>query len=253
MLQLMSIHVTECVVDDIPLDVYVEGPTESKRLVIWLPGFSGHKGNCERELTLAAEMGFVGVAFEPYQHGKRQYTETNDQLRARIAGNIRRYFWPILAQTAEETPLVIDWAIETLGVSPDVCMGGVSMGGDTSVAAAGIDHRIVAVAALIATPDWMRPGSHEPPGVPDSFALNAYARVNPLTNLDRYRHCPAITFECGADDTQVPPDGADRFAEALRGAYSSCPDRLRVVKHAGVGHRATEEMAANALAWFRRW
>jgi hypothetical protein len=54
-----------------------------------------------------------------------------------------------------------------LGVAPQVGIGGISMG-DVSIAAAGVDERITAVAACIATPDCIRPGSCEPPGQPDS-------------------------------------------------------------------------------------
>ena len=52
------------------------------------------------------------------------------------------------------------------------------MGGDISVALAGIDHRIIRVAAIVATPDWTRPGMRDvrgsgeilPQGEPDAYA-----------------------------------------------------------------------------------
>ena len=73
-------------------------------------------------------------------------------------GNFRRYMWPIIGQTALDATRIIDWASDRLGVAPDIAMGGISLGGDISLAAAGLDTRITRVAAIIATPDWLRPG-----------------------------------------------------------------------------------------------
>ncbi|MCX6044583.1 MAG: alpha/beta fold hydrolase [Chloroflexi bacterium] len=223
--------------------------TTARQLVIWLPGFSGHKEALQDNLQELAQAGFVGLSFDPLQHGERRI-ETNDQLRQRVRGNIRRYFWPILAQTAEETPVIIDWAIQTLGVAPQVGIGGISMGGDISIAAAGVDPRIVAVAACVATPDWLRPGSFEPPGAPDEFAQACYDRRNPLTHLELYTHCPAITFQCGAEDQQVPPDGAQRFVAALQTTYAQRPDALTIELQPATAHKFTPEMWQNSLRWF---
>ena len=185
---------------DIPVAWIEPERAERRTLVIWLPGFSGTKEKMEPYLADLAAAGFVALGYDSYQHGERMI-ETLDELRARIKGNIRRHFWPILARTAEDVTQVIDWAVDQLGVGERVGMGGISAGGDASVAAA----------AGIATPDWLRPGSFEPPGEPDKAARDDYRRRNPLTNLDAYRHTPAISFQNGAIDRQVPPDGSVRF------------------------------------------
>jgi len=236
----------------IPLLWVEPAASTTRRLVIWLTGFSGQKEALQENLQDLARAGFVGLSFDPLQHGERRI-ETNDQLRERVRGNIRRYFWPILAQTAEETPTVIDWAIQELGVASRVGMGGISMGGDISIAAAGLEPRIVAVAASVATPDWLRPGSFEPPGAPDEAAQADYDRCNPLTHLERYAHCPAITFQCGAEDRQVPPDGAQRFAAALQTIYAPQPDRLQITLQPATAHKFTPEMWQNSLDWFTRY
>jgi dienelactone hydrolase len=220
-------------------------------LAIWLLGFSGTKESVEPQLRDLANAGFVALSYDPWQHGERRM-ETQEELCQRIHSNIRRHFWPILARTAEESSQIIDWAIATLGVAPKVCMGGVSMGGDISVAASGVDQRIKAVAACVATPDWLRPGSFEPPGEPDEHARICYERRNPLTHLELYQHRPAISFQCGAIDAQVPPDGAQRFVVALQSTYQACPERLEVTLHDGVTHAFTEPMWDNCLNWFQR-
>ncbi len=227
-----------------------ESRTDFHRLVIWLPGFSGHKEAMIPYLQELAQASFVAVSFDPFEHGARR-VESQEALRSRVVGNIRRWFWPILHQTATEVSQVIDWSVERLHVKPGCGVGGISMGGDISIAAAGKDRRIVAVAAGIATPDWLRPGSHEPPGEPDNPAWQAYRASNPLTHITRYGHAPAMAFDCGADDTQVPPDGAQRFAHQLEGVYRDVPQKLRVTLHAGVAHRYAPEMWANAKEWFQ--
>lgn len=239
------------VVRQIPV-IWVEPASAWRRqLVIWLPGFGGTKESTLSELQDLADRGFVALSFDPFEHGERG-TAPVDNLRARVRGNIRRHFWPILGQTAEDASRVIDWTVPILGVEPEVGMGGISMGGDIAVAAAGMDHRIVCAAACIATPDWLRPGSFEPPGEPDAAAQAWYDRCNPLTHLDAYRHRPAISFQCGADDRQVPPDGAARFATALAATYAHDPDRLAVVRHEGVAHSFSEGMWQNGAGWFAR-
>lgn len=244
--------INRAVVDHIPL-LWCEpiGAKQQRDLVIWLPGFSGTKESVAAHLEAFAAEGMCAISFDPYQHGERK-VEPQEVLVRRVVGNIRNYFWPILTLTAEEVPRIIDWAVAELGILGRVMIGGISMGGDIAAAAAGLDHRIHAVAACIATPDWMRPGSHEPPGEPDSYARHCFERRNPYTRPDDYRHGPAITFQCGDLDTQVPPDGAERFASLLRDVYCHRPDHFEVVRHAGVSHQFTPEMFDRCVAWFRR-
>lgn len=223
-----------------------------RKLVIWLPGFGGTKDGMEPYLRDLSDRGFVALSFDPYQHGERRI-DTQEGLATRVLSNIRKHFWPILAYTADDVPTVIDWAIEELGAATEVGMGGISMGGDISVVAAAMDMRIVAVSACVATPDWLRPGSHEPPGEPDAPAQACYDSLNPLTHLQRYRHCPAIAFQSGEKDTQVPPDGGQRFVAALAETYSSCPERLEVCLYPDIPHAFTDAMWQASLAWFARF
>jgi dienelactone hydrolase len=158
---------------------------------------------------------------------------------------------------------VIDWAVATLDVSPDVYMVGTSMGGDIAVAAAGIDHRIRRVATVVSTPDWLRPGMQEyrnpgalaAQGEPDAYARFFYDRLNPLTHLDAYAHAPSVSFVCGDQDTQVPPDGALRFQRALRERHPAAADNVLVKLVSGKGHGdfvAPDLWWGESLAWLTR-
>lgn len=199
--------------------------------------------------------GFVAVSFDPWLHGERGTGEPVEEIFERGMANFPHVVWPMIGQSALDTLRVIDWAIAELGIEPPCAIGGVSLGGDIAVAAAGLDPRIACVGTMLATPDWRRPGMHVdgqlvPPGQPDAYAQFFYDHINPLTNLGGYAHGPAMTFECGAVDDHVPPDGALRFRKALRESCPSFSDRLRVNLHPGAGHKTTPAMWQNCLAWF---
>jgi dienelactone hydrolase len=242
-----------CWVDHIPtLWIDPPQPASHRKLAIWLPWFTGNKEAMLPYLADLAGQGFIALSYDPWEHGERG-AESAEALSSRVFGNIRRYMWPILAHSVEDILRVADWAIASLGVEPRIYLGGISMGGDIAVAAAAIEERVVCVSALNATPDWMRPGMDTAPGTPDTYSEYLFQRLNPMFHLDAYSQCPAIAFECGADDHHVPPDGALRFQAALQTTYAACPDRLRVTLHPGVEHHSTDEMWQNSLAWFAKY
>lgn len=249
-------------IEQIPV-IWVEPEQEQPaRLAIWLPGLTGSKDQMVPFLQDLARSGFLALSFDPWQHGERG-KETSQQIGTRVMGNFRYFMWPILGQTTLDTLRIIDWAFARFSemLISSVVMGGTSMGGDISVAAAALDARIRRVSAIIATPDWLRPGMQEifqpgmvlPPGKPDAYANFFYDSLNPLTNLTSYiHHRPAITFECGANDHHVPADGALRFQEALRTQDAAYGEQIRVNLHEGASHEVTEAMWKNSLSWFLR-
>jgi uncharacterized protein len=239
-----------------------EGPTQesTRKLVIWLPGFTSRKEDVQDYLRDLAAAGYVALSFDPVDHGERSRTSAEEILdpesgsfRNPATGHLYRHFWTILAETAAEVPTVIDWARTELGITETVGAGGISMGGNIAVVAAALDQRITVVAAGIAEADWLRPGSSIPLSAPNAYVQSCYDRCNPLTNLERYQHRPAITFQCGAEDQLIPPGGAQRFVAALTAIYADSPERLEVTLEEGVAHEFTENMWQNSLSWFRRF
>ncbi len=243
-------------VDHIPL-IWITPKARQRptRLAIWLPFGTGTKEDTLPYLEQLASAGFLAVSFDPWRHGERGTGETPEQMFTIAMGDFPNTIWPIIGQSALDVLKIIDWATAKYALTPPFCIGGISLGGDIAVAAAGLDPRIGVVSSINATPDWLRPGMHAQGRLVQSGAAGAYAQffyehINPLTNLSAYAHCPAITFECGAEDDHVPPDGALRFRTALGQTYREQPDRLRVNLHPGVGHQATPAMWQNSLAWF---
>ena len=207
-------------IDRIPL--IVREPTSAARgLFLHLAAFGQRKEETQPVLGKLAQLGYVAISLDAFQHGSRG-NEDREQITRRVFANFRRYMWPILGQTTLDVCRVINWATAHYKQS-DVKLSGLSMGGDIAVAAVGLDRRISAVTAVVSTPDWKRPGMREisdptkliPQGEPDIYAQFFYENLNPMTHLEAYLHGPRIHFVCGGDDRHVPPDGALRFKDEL--------------------------------------
>jgi dienelactone hydrolase len=246
-------------VNGVPI-LWEEPAGATKGVVLWLPGFTENKESTSDYLRQLAASGFLALSLDPVDHGERSRRADGQELapesgsfRSPTTGHLYRHYWSIEAETAQEIPAVLDWAMAKYGPLPAVGVGGKSMGGDISVVAAGIDRRIVVVAACIATPDWLKPGSMYELSAPNAEIKAQYERYNPLTNLDRYQHHPALSFHCRASDPMVPPDGAVRFVQALNPLYRDCPERLQVVLYGGTEHELTDQMWRNAKSWFERF
>ncbi|MFC1997773.1 alpha/beta hydrolase [Chloroflexota bacterium] len=250
-------------VDQIPV-LWFEPLTErpERQLIILLPGLSSTKESMTPYLEELAAEGFVALSFDPWQHGERG-TETQAELGARVFGNFRRHMWPILGQSTLDSLRVIDWAVEEFQVKPPIFMGGISMGGDIAVAAAGIDHRIQRILAVVATPDWLRPGMQDifnpgtllPQGEPDAYAQFFFDLLNPMNHLANFVNGPKINFVCGEQDTHVPPDGAIQFQAALREVYPDSDNLIEVNIFPGLGHMDfsnRELWWPESLEWLKR-
>lgn len=247
-------------VDHIPVRwIRPERLRDGINAVLWLNHLGGGMDALDSQLKEIAGAGYLAASFDTWQHGRRA-SETEDQIVERVFGNFRRHMWPILGQSALDSRRVIDWLQSQFEISDSIHMGGISMGGDIAVAAAGIEPRIRSVAAIVATPDWLRPGMRdlfEPtktldPGIADAYATFFYDALNPAIHLERYGRKLAISFESAANDTHVPPQGALRFQEALR--WRGAGAEVRVQLHPNRTHRQLRDPVfwRESLAWFDR-
>lgn len=248
-------------VDAIPV-LHVAPAAESDRhqLALFLPYLGGTKESVAPQLTLLAERGFTAISFDPWRLGERG--DGDDRaVMDQVFSHFRRDMWPILGQSTLDAIHVLDWATERFDVHADnIVAGGLSMGGDICVALAGADRRVTRVAAVVATPDWTRPGMTrvgEPDNIMEqgeatSYGTWLYHQLDPLTHPHHYVHGPAIAFELGADDTHVPPASAFAFRDILRTAAPLAAERMRVTKHHGLDHVGAVRDAAvmtAALDW----
>ena len=252
-----KIHTSK--VEGIPL-LWIEPENMNKNtpMVIWLDGFTGSKERTIPKLKALAKKGYLAISFDVYEHGERSIE--GDDLTERVFANFRSGMWLIIGRSSDDAIKVLNWAEKTFDISDKICMGGFSMGGDISVVVAGMDKRVKCVAAVVSTPDWLRPGmkgsssahNNIPQGKANKKAQGYYDRLNPLTHVSKYENEPAITFELGADDFHIPASGALSFQKKLKQLYKD-PSRIRVVEHLGVRHKFTNKMWMNCLNWFDKY
>lgn len=122
-------------VADIPvLFARPETTKSGGRLALWMHFLGASKEAMVPFLLRLAEAGVTAVSLDAWQHGQRT-DEALDQLMTRAFGQFRRNVWPILGHTTLDAMRVLDWAVDRFQPA-ELVAGGVSMGGDVSVALA---------------------------------------------------------------------------------------------------------------------
>lgn len=231
-------------VDEIPIAFCKPSPKLANgTIALWIPYLGGDKSTGLTELQALAEAGYFAISFDPIQHGERHSPQEPD-IRSLVFQNFRAVMWNILGTTVLDAFRVLDWAVSKYKLNNDIVVGGISMGGDIAVSLAGIDKRVRKVAAIAASPDWMRPGMTDVmdstkvivQGNPTPFGTWLYSQLDPLTNLGNYGHAPQILFELGEADTHISPLHALGFKEKLSEKYQDSAAAIEIHINSGADH-----------------
>jgi uncharacterized protein len=247
-------------VEGIPVS-WAAPSTGARGTALWLTHLGGSAEQAAPMLTRLAQRGLLAVGFDPPGHGRRGDGSSPERLGGEVLASFRQRMWPLLGHTVLECLRVLDWAGHRFGVPGPLVAGGVSMGGDAAVALAGIDRRISRVSAIVATPDWTRPGMRtlgEHPEVIDQGQADSYARwfyeaLDPMTHLQSYERADlAVRFLCAGADQHVPPDGALQFRAALIERDPRAAGRIDVKLYNGLSHldgALSDQLSTAALDW----
>jgi uncharacterized protein len=251
------------VVDGIPVRWVAPRRQTTGGAALWLTYLGGSAEASRPMLARLARRGLVACSLDPPGHGARGDGRAPAELAAEVAASFRRRMWPLLGQTVLDSQRVLDWIENRFGVPPPHVAAGVSMGGDAAVALAAVDPRIERVCALIATPDWTRPGMRTADGTSqildqgeaDERAQRFFDAFNPMSHLDAYEREVFISFQCGGTDQQVPHEAALRFRDALLRRDPAAAGRVRVDVYDGLSHAAAGDdrrLFRAALDWLTR-
>jgi hypothetical protein len=181
-------------------------PDTPQGVALWLTHLGGSAEQTAPMLARLGERELLAASFDPPGHGRRRAGGEPWELASEVLGVFRRRMWPLAGRSVLESLRVPDWVDEHFGVAGLRVAGGVSTDGDVAVALAGVGPRIDCVAALVATPDWARPGMQtlgEDPVLLDQGEADRYAQwffdaLNPVRHLEAYERDVAIAFLCGA-------------------------------------------------------
>ncbi len=192
-----------------------------------------------------AQAGYFALSLDPLLHGDRR-SATAPDLRSYVFDNFRAVMWTILGTTVLDAFRVLDWAINRYDLRDDVVVGGMSMGGDIAIALSGIDTRVRKVAAIAASPDWLRPGMTDvldstkviAQGNSTPFGAWLYAQLDPMINLNHFAHAPQMLLELGEADTHIHPSHAVRFKEKLSQQYQHSAANIAIHINANADHLA---------------
>lgn len=250
---------------------------DEMKICIFLSGLSGNKEYLVRDYAkYIRDNGWTGVFFDHYLHGERAdlYNPTTiltsseeavAELRTKILTtcfkNMYRYGWEILGNSSLNTLRVLDYFYSKFPVKESV-MGGHSMGGDTSLAVAGVDRRINRVLCIVTSPEWLRPGMHHlkgygdtevpsDPGEPDAMSIWYFNSFSPSANLSRYMEGRiSAMFACGELDSHINPNWVYTFRENVYRLNPAAGKKLGIWTNMGAGHASpSKEDLAKLFAW----
>ncbi len=205
------------------------------------------------------EAGFVAVAIEQRNHGRR-LVDVRCNLGFGPRGGVSTF--GVLVGTAMDVVALIDFLPACLGVRTDrVGMTGFSLGGFATLAAMALEPRIAAATAFIAGGcfyTFMEQLVANGQADADSFDANlspaltaALQRYDAVHNAAAFADRPLLLVNGGADEL-VTLESNRRFEAAARPHYNHA-DRFRLSVHEEAGHEVNDRMWAEGVAWLRRW
>lgn len=222
-----------------PGDAAPDAPT-----VLVLHGLGRSKEHMLPTLYAFAQAGFCAVAFDARLHGERPDAGNRD---ARLQAAYVPTLHEMIAGTAQDIPAFLD----ALGIAK-VAIHGVSLGGYITFAALPDEPRLAVATVAMGSPDWLE-GMKALGLGPGHPIYDRTALGSPLARAAAtYPPRPLLMLH-GDQDEVVSVQGVCSLYESLRAAYQDDPDTLELTIYPGLGHRYTDEMVEQSVAWTRRF
>jgi uncharacterized protein len=213
--------------------------TAPKGAVIFYHGFMSSIDQQSKELLSLASKNYLAVGVDAVGHGKRRYSDFDDRFLSENPDHHTNYI-QLLQDSVKELPGLVDVLLEEgLAKLDRLALTGISMGGYICFGASLAEPRIKVLLPILGSPVWQVDSSQSPHTQLNSF----YPR--------------AMLVQNAGLDTNVPPDAARSFIDALRPKYHEDPERLQYYEFPQSSHFMREddwnELWQNALDWLDRW
>jgi len=179
--------------------------------VLWFHGFGVGKETHEPELARFAAAGFAAIGIDAAGHGARRLPDLAER-QAAPREEAKATMLELAAQTADETPAILDALIASHIADPHaIAVAGVSMGGYV-VYRAMADQRVKAAVSILGAPELLRESAE---------------------------HVALLSITAERDEN-VPPAEARRFHETRSGTH-------RYLEIANAGHLMNEAQWNEAI------
>jgi len=212
--------------------------------VLVLHGLGRAKEHMLPTMYAFARAGFQSIAFDARLHGERDNAAERD---ARLASAYVPTLYEMIAGTAQDIPLVLD-ALDV----PKAAIHGVSLGGYIAFAALVHEPRLAVASVAMGSPDWLE-GMRALGMGPGHPVYDQTALGSPLSRAaSTYPPRPLLMLHGDQDDV-VSVQGVCSLYKNLLPAYQDAPETLELTIYPGLGHRYTDEMVEQSVAWTRRF
>jgi uncharacterized protein len=226
------------VIAGIPVRI-VTRTTAPRGSVLFYHGFMSSIDQQSNELISLAENHYIAIGVDAVGHGHRRTTDFERRF-SRENPNHEENYRQLLKECIEEIPSLIDALLEERLIKLDsIALAGISMGGYICFGACLAEPRIKVLLPILGSPNWDESSADSPHERSSLFSPRA------------------ILIQNAGQDTNVAPDHARAFANALKPFYKSCPQRLRYHEFPESSHFMREhdwnELWQNVLSWLDRF
>ncbi|NCD34357.1 MAG: alpha/beta fold hydrolase [Spartobacteria bacterium] len=237
------------------LDLSVFGTIKDNAVIVFvLHGRNSCKEKKYDLCRLLADNGYVAVALDALNHGRRT---VNSTLISQDTADTLVEILGVMGGTAQELSLLMDVLPAAWDMRPDAfAVMGTSLGGVMALLAASMDSRIKAVASLTGTGAFRELAMAHLPQTNLSYnaifsdksgalecLLNKYDPMQRVESLAQTH----ILLSAGTADETVPLSAVQVFFDEICRMHSHHKVVLR--EYINVGHCVTPEMQQDAVNW----
>lgn len=226
---------------------------EEEATVLYYHGWSSNKDNNVFIGKILAFHGYNVILPDAIYHGERGRLENYG------IEELRQYFWKVILNTVKEYEILINEAVNKLGISRQrIAVMGSSMGGFISSGIFAANKEIKCHINMNGACAWQKAVEaykamdYEGKGMAVEEMLEEIQKYDPLSRKAEMYPRPILLLH-GDADTSVPIDIQRYFYDDMKEVYKDVPERLRFVIEPKLNHYKTVRMMEETIAWLDKY